>query len=263
MHHLCFNSHPLLPASFFITELGFRFPPAASSCCLGPGGRFPPAGLDSSCRVATERRICHSEFLESRNCHMGSRARSGRADGLANADSFSGKFLKWGGESWLCRPLQIQSPALCYRWSPWWKHRLIIQTCLLLILYLEEIKRNNYLGVTFRNPYKATCTWDFASSRNNELNAKYFIEKRGAGLLKINLKDLHVFWSYIPGIKLHERENSFLTWGLWLGKGQGPVRETRKVALEKPHDLPRPGAGTAREGMFQMTEVGLLLQSLF
>lgn len=109
------------------------------------------------------------------------------------------------GESWLCRPLQIQSPALCYRWSPWWKCRLIIQTCLLLILYLEEIKRNNYLGVTFCHLYKATCTWDFASSRNNELNAKYFIEKRRAGLLKINLKDLHVFWSYIPGIKLHQR----------------------------------------------------------
>lgn len=100
------------------------------------------------------------------------------------------------GESRLCRPRRIQSPGLCYRRSP------LIQTCLLLILYLEEIKRNNYLGVTFCHLYKAICTWDFASSRKNELNAKYFREKRVAGLLKINLKDLHVFWSYIASIKL-------------------------------------------------------------
>lgn len=197
-----FSSFRLLASSFLLPELGsclpMQHPPAACTLrgrspllaqTLLEGGYWKAFLL---LRVPRKQELSHA-------------GRNGVAETARKCRLILRQIFAVRGESWLCRPLQIQSPALCYRWSPWWKHRLIIQTCLLLILYLEEIKRNNYLGVIFCHLDKATCTWDFASSRNNELNAKYFIEKRRAGLLKINLKDLRVFRSYIPGIKLHQR----------------------------------------------------------
>lgn len=84
MHLPCFNSCPLLSTSFFIPELGL----CRTLLLPGSHGADPPCLPGLLLRVDIERPFC----LEKQELPHARASRG--ADPLANARSFSGKFLK-------------------------------------------------------------------------------------------------------------------------------------------------------------------------
>lgn len=91
------------PALFFQSPSSSLNLASASPCCTllppGPRGADPAYLPRLFLRVDKGRPSCHSEFLSSSKAGtLPCTRKSWGADALANADSFSGKFLKGGGE---------------------------------------------------------------------------------------------------------------------------------------------------------------------